>query len=135
MAVKPEQKTLTYFDFRECTEWIEQSHEIKTRDRLRSLDQFAEWCKSIGQSVIDSRQDIKGAQQQYAAYRAAIAAGTVIERPYQDWWHWLIEVANVRRGGFTTLDPEMAEGAEPWQAEILGLYLKEFGVGPYLTDW
>ena len=53
----------------------------------------------------------------------------------QDWWHWLIEVAEVNRGGTVELHSDMGDGAEPWQREILELFLKEFGNGPYLTDW
>lgn len=132
---KPKLKTKKQFDYSECTRFIEAKYKIDTRDFARTHTQFGEWCAAKGMKVIDSRKDIRGAQLQFAEWNKAVLSGSVVERPYQDFWHWLIDVADVQRGGTIELDDEMGDGAEPWQNEILGLYLKEFGKGPYLTDW
>jgi hypothetical protein len=133
--MKPKPKTRAVLDFTECTRYIEGKYNITTRDYCRSHLQFGEWCASKGEKVIDSRSDIKGAQTQYARFNAAIASGKVIERPYQDFWHFLCDTVNPSRGGTIELHEDLADGQEPWVKEILSLYLKEFGSGPYLNDW
>lgn len=137
---KPKPKTRATLDFSECTDFIENKYNIDTRDFARSHHQFGEWCAAIGEAPATcppdaTEEQIKASQEQYGRFKADIASGKIVDRPYQDFWHWLIDNADVRRGGTLELDEEMGEGAEPWQKEILGLYLKEFGTGPYLTDW
>lgn len=132
---KPKPKTLKILDFSECTDFIEKTYKINTRDFSRSHHVFHEWCKANGEKAVDSRSDIKGSQKQWARFQADIASGKIKERPYQDFWHWLTDVVEVQRGGTLELDADMGEGAEPWQQAILALYLKEFGRGPYQTDW
>lgn len=140
MKTKPKPQNRKSLDWTSCTEFIEARYKIDTRDYARSHAQFGEWCKANGENPVltppgCSPEVIKECQKQYARFNADIASGKVVERPYQDFWHWLIDHADIRRGGTMELDREMIEGAEPWQKEIFELYWKEFGKGPYLTDW
>lgn len=132
---KPKPKKLELLDWSECTRFIEKKHKCDTRDFARAHHQFGEWCRENGAPVISCSDDVKGSQKQYARFNADIAAGKVVERPYQDFWHFLCDAAQPTRGGQLELSADMAEGAEPWVKQILGWYLEEFGPGPYLTDW
>lgn len=137
---KPQPKTVSQLDFSECTAFIEKKYNIDTRDFAGSHSDFGNWCKAHNEKQTTcapkcSAEEMRQHQEQYARYNAGIASGAWKELPYQDFWHWLLEVADVRRGGTLELDSEMVEGAEDWQKHILGLYLTEFGKGPYLTDW
>ena len=138
--IKPKAKIRKILDWSECTDFIEAKYKIKTRDHANKFGQFAEWVESTGEPKTHcragcSKAELEAHQAQYRRYRSAIAFGEIAERPYHDFWHWLIDVNDVQRGGTMELHAEMGERAEPWQKEILALYLKEFGSGPYLTDW
>lgn len=132
---KPKPQVRKVLDWTACTTYIERKYNINTRDYGHRHAQFGEWCASKGLKPIDSRKDITGSQRQWAEYQAAIKAGEVTERLYLDFWHWLLDVADVHRGGTIELSADMGDGADQWQKDILALYLKEFGSGPYLTDW
>lgn len=137
---KPTKQSRKAFDWSACTDFIEAKYKIDTRDYARSHRQFGEWCKANGEKQTScpaqcTDKVLKAHQDQYARFNADIASGKVIERPYQDFWHWLIDKGDIQRGGTMELYREMLEGAEAWQAEIFELYWKEFGKGPYLTDW
>lgn len=47
--------------------------------------------------------------------------------PYQDFWHFVCDKGDVRNDSFFTMSSAWAEGAEPWQQEILHKYLDAFG--------
>lgn len=133
---KPKAKTRKALDWSECTAFIENKYKIQTRDFAKSHAQFGDWCDAKGYGSKDPEGKDRGSSQiWFAEFQADIKAGKIEDRPYRDFWHWLIDVADVQRGGTLELDAEMGDGAEPWQKEILALYLKEFGSGPYLTDW
>jgi len=135
---KPEFKTQKYLDYSECTKFIEAKYKIDTRDYAKSHLQYCEWCDSMGYGINDKDPDgcSRGDSRiWFAQYRTDLETGKIIERPYQDWWHWLIDVADVRRGGFLYLKEDLGDDSEQWQKAILALYLKEFGNSPYLTDW
>jgi hypothetical protein len=129
MKTKPTPKTFSLLDWEECTLYINETHGIDTRDFANAHAQYGEWCAANNQVPDGS------SQTQFAEYQADIKAGKLVERPYQDFWHWLLDVADIHRGGMLELDEEMGEDAEPWQKQILALYLAEFGKGPYHTDW
>lgn len=97
---KPEFENHTYLDWHKCTDYIEKTHKIRTRD-----------------------------------YANCFGPGGNTANEYQDFWHWIIDVCDVHRGATMELYEGIEDGAKPWQKEILALYLKEFGRGPYLTDW
>jgi len=134
---KPQPKTREpVLDFNECTEYIEKKHHIQTRDYANSSAQFGEWCDAKGYGKTDPEGNDRGSSQiWFAQFQADIVAGLVVDKPYQDFWHWLIDVVDIRNGGTIELSEELGEGAEPWQKRILGLYLSEFGKGPYVTEW
>ncbi len=133
---KPKPKSRPSLDFSECTKFIEEKYKIDTRDYANSHMQFFEWCDAKGYGGTDPKGEKRAESQVwFAEHQAEIKAGTVIERPYQDFWHWLTDVCDIHRGATMELYEGIEETAEPWQKEILDLYLKEFGRGPYLTDW
>lgn len=52
-----------------------------------------------------------------------------LEREYRDFWHFVIEKADITNGCIFVMHEEWAEGAEGWQVEILQRYLHHFGDG------
>ena len=137
---KPAKQTRKSYDFSECTNFIEKKYKIDTRDYADSSGDFERWCEQVGEKPSPCPLEcpdmaMKTHQAQFARYQADVAAGYFKEHPNQDFWHWLLDVADVQRGGTLELDASMGDGAKIWQKAILGLYLEEFGKGPYLTDW
>lgn len=137
---KPKPEARMVIDFSECTDFIENKYGINTRDYANSHRDFERWCKKKKEKPTNcpancSDKVMKAHQKQWARYQSDVAAGRFTDNPYQDFWHWLLTVADINRGGTVILSKDMGEGAEPWQQHILGLYLKEFGEGPYLTEW
>jgi hypothetical protein len=52
------------------------------------------------------------------------------DAPYQDFWHFVIEMTNLNNGTFIYMNNDWLESAkEPWQKEIIEHYLSEFGKG------
>lgn len=48
--------------------------------------------------------------------------------PYQDFWHFVLDKdPEIHNGCEVVMDESWAEGAEPWQQEILRKYLDAFG--------
>lgn len=131
---QPENRPSLYFG--ECTRFIEDKYKIDTRDYARSNHQFFEWCDSTRRGDIDPDGKKRSESQRwYLEFQQAVSTGEITERPYQDFWHWLLEVCDIHRGATMELYEGIEEGTESWQKEILDIYLKEFGRGPYLTDW
>lgn len=127
---KPKAKTRTVLDYHQCTKFIEKKYKIDVRDYAHSNKQFDEWCKAKGIKPDGN------SQSQWSAFKKAIKNGELIERPYQDFWHWIIDVCPVSNGGTIHLSAELGDGAIPWQKEILALYVKEFGDNQeYETSW
>lgn len=134
--VKPVPENRPSLDFSDCTAFIEDKYGIDTRDYARSHLQFGEWCDAKGYGEKDpDGNDRSSSQVWFAEFKKDVEDGAVVERPYQDFWHWLLEVCDIHRGATMELYEGIEENAEPWQKEILGCYLSEFGRGPYLTDW
>jgi hypothetical protein len=137
---KPTKMTRKLYDWSKCTKFIEQKYKIDTRDYAGSHLDFSRWCEATGEKQVRCPEGTAGdamipVQEQFARYQSDVNSGKFQDRPYEDFWHWLIDTIEIHRGGTIELDKELGEGAKPWQQEILGLYLKEFGKGPYLTDW
>lgn len=133
---KPTPKAQPALDFSECTDYIEQKYGIATRDYANSHIQFHEWRRAKGYGDIDSEGNLAGSSKiWYSEFQQAIKAGEVVKRPYQDFWHWLVDTVCPTNGGTFLLDKEFGDCAEPWQVEILGFYLDEFGKGPYRAEW
>jgi len=139
---KPKLQTSEFYNYAEVISFIEKKHNINTRDYAHSDIQFNEWCDSKGYGQKDTAGQDRGASQiWFAEFQREITDGLVFERPYQDFWHWLVDAFSVSRGGVLALSNEDLELAdEPWQSEILKLILEEFGEGEkravkLLTDW
>ncbi len=81
-------------------------------------------------------------ERDYAGcYDPKRGAGRDDSLPYQDFWHWVVDVCGVTNGGTITFSNDLLSSCkEPWQAEILERYLAEFGEGDdrsctFLTEW
>ena len=52
------------------------------------------------------------------------------DAPYQDFWHFVLDQnGSIHNDCFFTMHEEWADGAEPWQKQILTYYLDAFGEG------
>lgn len=104
--MKPKPKIRKVLDYRECTEFVEKKYNIKTGDYAG----------------------------RYSEKRSIEELNAI---PYQDFWHWICDACGVSNGGTITLSSELEWAIkEPWQKEILDLYVKEFGDGAeYETNW
>ena len=51
------------------------------------------------------------------------------DTPYQDFWHFVIDMGNPHNGSILWMHNEWRENAEEWQVEILDRYLDHFGEG------
>jgi hypothetical protein len=133
-------------DYSECARFIEAKHGVNLGDFANSFSQFDEWVKSSGEKKTTCAQGcsdayMKAHQQQYARYKAAVAYGNVIERPYQDFWHWIVDHCYVQNGGTIALSKDDLESCdEDWQRTILQWFLDEWGKGKnreceFLTEW
>lgn len=49
------------------------------------------------------------------------------DAPYQDFWHWMLDKAEISNGCIVTMARWWGDGAEAWQQEILSEFLAEFG--------
>ena len=137
---KPTRKSLRHLDWRQCTDYIERKYNIDTSDYAHSNTAFGDWCKSIGEKPRPlpprcAANVMKAHQEQYARFNKAIADGTFKDRPYQNFWHWLIDVIDPSKGAPFMLYGCLALEAEPWQKKVLSIYRKEFGGGPYIAEW
>ena len=133
---KPKPKTVRLLGWAECTRFIERKYKIDTGDYNHAHTQFGEWCDGKGYGQIDpDGKDRGGSTIWCAEFQREVSCGLVKKRPFRNFWHWLIDAMAVENGGTIKLSKDLGAGAEPWIREILGLYLKEFGPGPYLTEW
>jgi hypothetical protein len=57
------------------------------------------------------------------------------EKPYQDFWHWVVQNKDVNNGSVVTLSSYDYTECEDWQQQILTFFLKEFGKGKEATFW
>lgn len=85
--------------------------------------------------------------------RNAVGALRTNNRPYLDFWHWVVDQKSPVRGGEVWVGPEdvrelatrevkedekLPADLKGWRGRILGLLLEEFGENgeqTFLTDW
>lgn len=136
---KPKLQSKSYLDFHDCTTYIEEKYKINTRDYENSNSQFNEWCDSKGYGDKDLENNKRGSSQiWYKEFKHEIEHEKIIERPYLDWWHWLINtsIIEIHNGVIITIDKDLKKYAKKkWEKDILDLYLKEFGNSDYLIKW
>ena len=81
------------YKYGEVIDFIEKKYEIDTRDYRKSHNQFGEWCDAKGYGMKDPEgKDRHSSQIWYAEYTSDIANGRFTERPYEDFWHWVIDM-------------------------------------------
>ena len=61
------------------------------------------------------------------------------EIPYRDFWNWITDHCDIHNGCLFSLRSEHLEncqGDEAWAAEVLNMFIAEFGDGTkYWTEW
>lgn len=131
---KPKAKARTKaWNFSECQNYIEEKYKIDIRDYSNQHIQFDEWCDLKKYGEKDPEGKNRGSSKiWFAEYQKEISDGVIIERPYQDFWHFICDTVWEGKGVEFWLDEEFAK--EAWQKEILDLFIKEFGHGPYIAD-
>ena len=97
MKSKPEQKTRVAYHYNECRDWLQEQYGYDERDYA------GKWSWATGAAKMDE------------------------SRPYQDFWHFVCDIADVHNGCYIVMDEGWLEDAEPWQAEIVNRYLEHFG--------
>ena len=118
--VKPVEIAKYAIDFGDARRWIEQLLGYQLRDTLNSHPHYHEWCRKH-----DEKPD-NNSHEQYARYKAA-TDGEAECPEYRDYWHFLVDRCDVHNGGTVTIDTDLLEGCEPWQADITQAFIDEFG--------
>lgn len=118
----------------ECTAKLEKKYFINTRDYGNVIGQFNDWCEAKGYG----KQDRIGVAREMsplwtAEFREDVSRGIIDRRPHLDFWQWLVDVTGIQSGDHLELHARLAMHGVTWQAAVLGLYLKEFGHGPFLV--
>jgi len=132
---KPKKKTVKYLDFSECTSYIEKKYKINTNDYSNHFLQFGDWLKENGEKMINSENNLLGHTKQFSRFNSAISSGEIKERPRQCFWHYLLDSVYPENGRPFELDKDHEEDMKSWAKEIWDLYVKEFGRGPYVSEW
>jgi hypothetical protein len=135
---KPQKKTSKYFDYGECRDFINKKYHIDIDDYANHFASSNKWCKDRGELPANcppgcSSSQLAKSQAQFARYQSDVAAGKWQEPPFQCFWHFILDACGIGNGSefwMDGLDPK-----EAWQQEILDLFLKEFGSGPYVSSW
>jgi len=87
------------YDYHEVINYIEKKYKIDTRDYAKSHTQFGEWCDSKGYGKTDPIGKNRGNYNiWFIEYQKETDDGVIIERPYQDFWHWVIEDCDISNG-------------------------------------
>jgi hypothetical protein len=150
MATK---KQMEYFDFDDLQDQIEKKYNCDIRDFT------GRWSKKHGKKdveldkILDKYPTInfkEWGHKQFTlmdetelAFKAEYDA-LQETRPYQDYWHWFIEMNEISRGNIIKVNfQEDLEytinecGEDSWQAKIAKMFVDEFGTETIsvLTDW
>jgi|GEM_PF-2422786 len=58
------------------------------------------------------------------------------KKPYQDFWHFIVNYYDVHNGSTFTIFSEMLENAKDWQKTIIQAFIDEFGDNAeYWVEW
>ena len=104
MALKPVKRTRTFYEYLECRDYLQEKYGYDERD-------YASRNKAV--EVIGKRRRFDGS------------------RPYQDFWHWVVETYQIHNGCFVTFSRDADALRElptdkQWVREIYQRYLDEF---------
>lgn len=116
--MKPKPEPRYAIDYNKAAEWIESLLGYPLDDTLRSEEHYGDWCSRHGEACDES------SQEQYARYRAA-DDGEAQCPEFRSFWHFLIDCGQT--GEELRITSDLLERAEPWQAEIVQAFVREFG--------
>ncbi len=102
------------YNYHDVITYIEKKHSIKTQDYENSHSQFDEWCDSKGYSKKDKEGKSRNSSTfWYAEYKEDIEKGLVKERPYLNFWHWVIDyddsISNGSVGSICDIDLQVSD--------------------------
>jgi hypothetical protein len=123
-------------DYEQHMRELEKKYNITVRDYARTHPQFGEWCDKKGYGQIDPEGKHRGSSQVW--FKQFNEDESEIKRPYQDFWHWMLEYVldqvNFFNGAVIELSwPEVLTHAEAqnfdneWVREIIRLLIQEHG--------
>ena len=127
---KPIKKTIKYFNYNECSDYIEKKYGYEERDYAgvsayinSSLKKTNEKFGNNGWYEV-SKQDASPEQLEAIKYHDELLQK---EPEYQDFWHFLLDHHEINNGGFFTMNKDhLMKEASDWQKEILQHYFDEF---------
>jgi len=112
---KPIKKAKVAYDYHECSVYLQDKYGYNERDYAGHFGKPAK--NSTAVAALDPNDEV----------------------PYWDFWHFVCDKGNPVRGGYFVMHEEWTDGGvEPWQEEILRLYLDEFGENggvEFYADW
>jgi hypothetical protein len=125
---KPVKQTKEYYDYHECSRYLEQKYGYNERD-VAGRWKFQKELK--GQ--IDAKY---GTSWYYTTRKDATfvelhalqeyADGMLHQPPNLDFWGWMTDFYDVSNGCFVTFQSENKTGTEDWVNQIYQYYIKEF---------
>ena len=138
---KPKLKTKTYYDYSELRAYLQAKYKVNLHDFAKAHRHFGQWHKKRGLPQIDPAGDNMGSSQIWFAEYKVDPEGEATRPPYQNFWHWMIEQHEIRRGGILRFRPgqilkEERDEHPEFVLTILGWIREEFGDTFNLwTDW
>ncbi len=138
---KPQPKTWTYYDYHDLVEYLQTKYKANLHDFAKSHRHFGQWCDRKGLPKTDPEGKDRSSSQVWFAEYKADPEGEATCPPYQNFWHWMIERYESRRGGMTHFCPkqileEESDEHPEFVLTILGWLCEEFGDAfSVYTDW
>jgi len=128
---KPRKQIKTAWDYHEIVNYVQQKHNVDLRDfagKFHGIHSFDAWCDSKGYGKIDPEGKTRGSSQVWCAeHKVDIERGHWYEPPYQDFWHWLLDVCEIRNGCYFYLPISYFKVKKPlenqkWIVKILKMF-------------
>lgn len=121
-------KTESFFDYHECIEFLEQKHNVDFRDWAKSHGHFNSWCDKKGLGQLDPEGKLRGSSQIWFAQYSKDPKGMANRPPYQDFWHFLIDLYQIHNGCVITINylTDQDYCKEEWQKAAYKLIHDEF---------
>lgn len=126
---KPIKKEDGSYDFNDCIDFLENKHQVKYRDWSHSQKHFNSWCDSKGYGKIDPSGKPRVASTIWYSEYKQDPKGEKVCPPYQDFWHFIISIHEIRNGKVLFLNylKDQAKVKEKWQKDAYKLIHDEFG--------
>ena len=132
---KPKKKVREYYDYHECSKFLEEKYKYQERDYLGRWS-FQRECvdavnKKYGKSWYNKSASMFDEQERKASdeYDKLMES----QPEYKDFWHWVVDRYEVHNGGKITFTEGYADKEEEFIKTIYNYYMTEFGEDGELT--